>query len=55
MYQKFMIPGKGFNGAGYFQRLRSILLYNPQVVSPEGKLALFVKMENAKLAYMAIK
>ena len=50
-----MIPGKGNQGAGYFQRLRAILFYQPQVVSPEGKLDLFLKMEKIKLAYVVLK
>ena len=50
-----MIPGKGFAGAGYFQRLRAIFFYQPQLVSPEGKLDLFLKMEKIKLAYVVLK
>ena len=50
-----MIPGKSYQGAGYFQRLRAIFFYQPQVVSPEGKLDLFLKMEKIKLAYVVLK
>ena len=50
-----MIPGKNYSGAGYFQRLKAILLYKPQEVSPDGTLALFLKMERIKLAYLSLK
>ena len=50
-----MIPGKGYVGAGYFQRIKAILLYKPQLVGPDGNLDLFLKMEKIKLAYVLVK
>jgi hypothetical protein len=55
MYEQFTIPGKGFSGAGYFQRLRAMMLYKPQQVAADGKLDLFLKMEKIKLAYIVVK
>jgi len=55
MYEQFMIPGKGYSGSGYFQKLKAILLYKPQQVSPDGRLDLFLKMEKIKLAYIVLK
>lgn len=55
VYEEFSLPGKGFQGSGYFQRLKAILLYKPQVVSPDGKIDLFLKMEKTKLAYILLK
>ena len=42
-------------GAGYFQRIKAILNYKPQVVGPDGNLDLFLKMEKIKLAYVLLK
>ena len=55
VYEEFMLPGKGYQGAGYFQRLKAILLYQPQIVKPDGELDLFLKMEKTKLAYVVLK
>ena len=55
MYEPFLLPGKGYQGAGFFQRLKSILLYQHQIVSNDGKVDLFLKMEKIKLAYMVLK
>ena len=55
MFEQFMIPSKGYAGSGYFQRLKAILLYKPQEISPDGRLDLFLKMEKIKLAYLALK
>ena len=55
VYEEFLLPGKGLQGAGYFQRLKAILLYKPLIISPEGKLDLFYKMERTKLAYVLLK
>ena len=54
-YQQFLIPGKGYRGAGYFQRLKAILFYQPQIIKPTGELDLFLKMEKIKLAYVVLK
>lgn len=50
-----MIPSKYNKGAGYFQKLRGILLYKPQIIGPYGELDLFLKMEKIKLAYLVLK
>ena len=55
MFEQFMIPTKDYAGAGYFQRLKSVLLYKPQEISPNGRLDLFLKMEKIKLAFLALK
>ena len=55
IFEQFMIPDKKYAGAGYFQGLRSLLLYKPQQIAPDGKLDLFLKMEKIKLAYVMMK
>lgn len=55
MYEQFIIPGKEHKGSGYFQRMKAISLYKPQIVGPNGELDLFLKMEKIKLAYVLLK
>lgn len=55
MFEEVFIPSKGYIGAGYFQRLKAILLYKPQVVREDGSTDLFLKMERIKLAYIILK
>lgn len=55
MFEEVFIPSKEYIGAGYFQRLKAILLYKPQIVKEDGSIDLFLKMEKIKLAYVILK
>lgn len=39
----------------FFDKLYSLLLYQPQVVNERGDLDLFLNMEKIKLSYLTIK
>jgi hypothetical protein len=54
-YEEFYLPDKSSKSGSFFEKLYSLLLYKPQVVSPQGDLDLFLKMEKSKLCYLAIK
>lgn len=55
VYEEFSLPDKHSKNMGFFERLYSLLLYKPKVVTPNGDLDLFLKMEKTKLCYLSIK
>ena len=40
---------------GFFQKLRNILVYKPNFITPYGDMALFNSMERTKLCYLMLK
>lgn len=55
VYEEFSLPDKHSKSMGFFERLYSLLLYKPKIVSPNGDLDLFLNMEKTKLCYLSIK
>jgi hypothetical protein len=53
-YEEFILPNKDSKG-GFFQKLRNILVYKPNLVTPYGDMALFNSMERTKLCYLMLK
>jgi hypothetical protein len=44
VYEEFHLPDKNSKQSGFFDKLYSLLLYKPMVVTPSGDLDLFLNM-----------
>ena len=55
VFKEFTLPKKASKSSTFFQKLESVLLYKPQIVSGYGDMELFLNMEKTKLSFLIFK